>query len=163
MSRGSCAHHHATQWSVNRSSRFRRSIDRRGSMAGRSLGRARMMHDSHLIDVAALPIDWAMCALHYIGAASSGRRQRIASAAAAAAAIATYPPRLAAPSIRIVTSCQVQRWTAEVSTYEATCRGVVRTSPRDAVGSRPFEPISSIDRPPRQHSGRIARACAHDA
>ena len=84
----------------SRSSRLRRSIDRRGSMARGSPGRARMTHDSLLTAVAALPMGWATCALHCMGAASSWRRQRIASAVAAAAAaivaaIATSlpPPR----------------------------------------------------------------------
>ena len=64
--------------------------------------RARMMHDSFLTAVAALPMGWATCELHCMGAASSWRRQRIASAAAIVAAIATSSPRLAALPIRIV-------------------------------------------------------------
>ena len=45
-----------------------------------------MMHDSLLTAFAAMPMGWATCALHCMGAASSWRRQRIASAVAAAAA-----------------------------------------------------------------------------
>ena len=99
MSKGSRSHHHATQRAVRRSNRFRRSIDR-GSMAGGWPVRARMMHDSLLTAVAALPMGWATCELHCMGAASSWRRQRIAFAAAAAAAAifaaiaASLPPPL---------------------------------------------------------------------